>query len=161
MGRKVFGELLRRWDLSSLKVNLKFMEMEFEASEDDMTAAWDMYIELMTRVTTQELDADSGDEKTALESIHKVFDISRQILKEKGRKAPNFTKIAVIVMNQIMRPFLSKWHRKMLAGEFDDNKICGEFRSELKVLRIQLVNYSKLLADMAAVEDLTTLEDIQ
>lgn len=157
MEKQTFGEFFRRWGLSSIKLNIAFAELEFEATQDDMTAAWDMYVELITRVTTQELDADSGDEKAALESIHVLFSITRQILKEKGRLAPNFTKIAVIVLNQILRPFLSKWHRKELKGAFDSDDNCTEFRDELESLRQQLVCYSKMLADMAKVEDLTDL----
>lgn len=64
-----------------------------------------MYVELITRIATQELDEDCGDEKAALNSIHALFPITREILKSKGRLAPNFTKIAVVVLNQILRPF--------------------------------------------------------
>ncbi|OLA72283.1 MAG: hypothetical protein BHW45_08010 [Roseburia sp. CAG:197_41_10] len=135
--KQTFGELFRRWGLKSIKLNGKFAQLEFEATDDDMTAAWDMYVELITRIATQKLDEDYGDEKTALSSIHALFPITREILKAKGRLAPNFTKIAVIVLNQILRPFLSKWH--------------------LENIRIQLLCYSRMLAEIAKVEDLTNL----
>ena len=141
--KQTFGELFRRWGLKSIKLNGKFAQLEFEATDDDMTAAWDMYVELITRIATQKLDEDYGDEKTAL--------------KEKGRLAPNFTKIAVIVLNQILRPFLSKWHRRCLAGEFENPESCIEFRKELENIRIQLLCYSRMLAEIAKVEDLTNL----
>lgn len=107
--------------------------------------------------STQKLDEDYGDEKTALSSIHALFPITREILKAKGRLAPNFTKIAVIVLNQILRPFLSKWHRRCLAGEFENPESCIEFRKELENIRIQLLCYSRMLAEIAKVEDLTNL----
>ena len=155
--KQTFGELFRRWGLKSIKLNGKFAQLEFEATDDDMTAAWDMYVELITRIATQELDEDYGDEKTALSSIYALFPITREILKAKGRLAPNFTKIAVIVLNQILRPFLSKWHRRCLAGEFENPESCIEFRKELENIRIQLLCYSRMLAEMAKVEDLTNL----
>lgn len=155
--KQTFGELFRRWGLKSIKLNGKFAQLEFEATDDDMTAAWDMYVELITRIATQELDEDYGDEKTALSSIYALFPITREILKTKGMLAPNFTKIAVVVLNQILRPFLSKWHRRCLAREFENPESCIEFRKELENIRIQLLCYSRMLAEMAKVEDLTNL----
>ena len=155
--KQTFGELFRRWGLKSVKLNVKFAQLEFEATDDDMTAAWDMYVELITRIATQELDEDCGDEKAALNSIHALFPITREILKSKGRLAPNFTKIAVVVLNQILRPFLSKWHRRSLAGDFENPQECIEFRKELENIRIQLLCYSRMLSEIAKVEDLTTL----
>lgn len=153
------GELFRTWGLSSIKLNVKFLELEFEPTEDDMTAAWDMYVELLTRITTQKLDEEDGDEKTALESVYKLFPVTRQLLKEKGRRATNFTKIAVVVLNQIVRPFTAKWHRKEKEGAFNQKEECQQFRIELAELRDKLICYSKMLADMAKVEDLTAIEE--
>lgn len=115
------------------------------------------YVELITRITTQPLDDATGDEETALNSVYQLFPITRDILKSKGRNAENFTKIAVIVLNQIIRPFTAKWHKKKLSGEFSNENECIQFRTELKQLQADLICYSRLLADMAKVEDLTCL----
>jgi hypothetical protein len=66
-------DFLERWGLSSLKINLGFLEGEFAPSDPDRAAAWELYIELLTRITTQYLSPEDGDEKTALDS---VFDLS-------------------------------------------------------------------------------------
>ena len=118
-----------------------------------------MYVELITRITTQPLAQDEGDEATALESVYSIFGITREILKSKGRNAENFTKIAIVVLNQIIRPFTAKWHRKKLEGAFDNSSECFTFRSELNDLQIELIKYSKLLAELAKVEDLTAIID--
>ena len=93
-----FKDLFRRWGLNSIKLNAGFAEIEFGATEDDQTAAWDMYVELITRITTQPLDGADGDEETALNSVYQLFPITREILKSKGRNAENFSKIAIIVL---------------------------------------------------------------
>jgi hypothetical protein len=46
-------KLLEKWDLTSLKIHTPFLEMEWEPRDEDKTAAWDLYIELITRVSTQ------------------------------------------------------------------------------------------------------------
>lgn len=159
-----FSELFRKWGLTKIKLNVKFAELEFIATEDDQTAAWEMYVELITRITTQPLAPDEGDEATALKSIYNVFEITREILKSKGKNAINFTKIAIIVLNQVIRPFTAKWHKKMLNDAFKNIDECVTFRDELYALQMELVKYTKLLADLAMVEDLTAIvleENIQ
>ena len=64
------------------------------------------------------------------------------------------------MLNQIIRPFTAKWHKESLAGVFKDKKQCDEFREELADLQEKLRNYTKMLADMADVEDITSLEDV-
>lgn len=55
----------------------------FRAPQDyDHNAAWELYIELLTCLATQSLDDEHGDEKTALNSIFSLFDITRQVLKK-------------------------------------------------------------------------------
>ena len=149
---------LEKWDMTSLKVNLKFLEMNWEPSTADQDAAWELYVEMLTRVATQHLQPDHGDEQTALESIHRLFDITRSILRTRGRECVNFSKVAVIVLNQIVRPFTAKWHKEILAGAFENNTKCEDFRKELASLQTELRKYTIALADIAGVEDLTELE---
>ncbi len=90
-------------------------------------------------------------------SVYSMFGITRDILKSKGRQAQQFTKIAIIVLNQIIRPFTTKWHEKKLKGAFNLPEECKVFRNELSVLQNQLKCYSRLLADLSKVEDLTDM----
>ena len=135
-----------------------FLEATFEPQDCDKNAAWDLYIELVTRVTTQELPEETGVEEAALYSVYSIFNITRNTLKEHGRKARGFSKIAIVVLNQIIRPFTTKWHRLREEGAFQINDRKKEFRSELMRLQIQLRQYTKLLADLADVEDMTDIE---
>ena len=149
---------LEHWDMTSLKITTPFLEMEWQPQEADKRAAWELYIELLTRVSTQALPDTHGDEKTALNSIYSLFQITRDIVKQNGRECVEFTKIAIIVLNQVIRPFTAKWHTLSIKPEFDDETTRREFRIELEALQKTLRNYTKALADMAGVEDLTTLE---
>jgi hypothetical protein len=149
---------LENWDMTGLKVKTPFLEMEWKPLDEDRTAAWELYIELLTRITTQPLDPEHGDEKTALDSVYSLFAITRQVLKNTGRNCVEFTKIAIIVLNQVVRPFTAKWHKLSLQGAFADPTLQKEFRGELVQLQGILRTYTKMLAEMAGVEDLTTLE---
>ena len=150
---------LENWDMTSLKIKSPFLEMEWNPSEPDKDAAWEMYIELLTRITTQNLATYDGDEKRALESVYSLFATTRSIIKENGRDCIEFTKIAVVVLNQKIRPFTAKWHRISIANGFENRTECTQFRNELEKLQKVLRVYSSMLAEMAGVEDLTELEE--
>ncbi len=152
-------KLLEKWDLTSLKIKTPFLDMEWEPRDEDKNAAWELYVELVTRVATQRLTPDEGDEAAALKSIYELFPLTRSTIKSNGRHCINFTRIAVVVLNQKVRPFTAKWHPHTLAGEFDDPGK-KEFRAELRDLQTDLRNYTRLLADLADVEDLTDLEAV-
>jgi len=153
-----WGKWIENWDMTSLKINAPFLEMEWKPQDEDKTAAWELYIELLTRIATQPLDSEHGDEKTALDSVYSLFSITRQVLKNNTRSCTEFTKIAIIVLNQIVRPFTAKWHRLSLQGAFNNPVQCSEFRTDLAALQVVMGKYTKMLADMAGVEDLTVFE---
>jgi hypothetical protein len=152
-------DFLESWGLSSLRINLRFLESEFNPHDPDRNAAWDLYVELLTRITTQVLPTDVGDEKAALSSVYQLFGLTRDILKKHGPGAGQFAKLAIPVLNQVVRPFTAKWHRLSLGGVFDVPAQRQEFRTELIALQAQLRKYTRALAAMASVEDLTTLEE--
>nr|WP_320114044.1 hypothetical protein [uncultured Desulfuromonas sp.] len=150
---------LEQWDMTSLKVKTPFLDMEWQPQDEDKSAAWELYVELLTRVTTQPLAINHGDEETALNSIYSIFPTTRDVMKRNGRHCVEFTKIAVLVLNQKIRPFTAKWHRMSSQGAFSDEEKCMEFRTELSQLQTVLKVYTQMLADMAGVEDLTELEN--
>ena len=153
-----WGKWLEQWDMTSLKVKTPFLDMEWKPQDEDKAAAWELYVELLTRITTQALESSHGDEQTALTSIYSIFPTTRDVMKRNGRHCVEFTKIAVLVLNQKIRPFTAKWHRLASQDAFSDEDKCQEFREELKDLQGVLKVYTQMLADMADVEDLTELE---
>ncbi|MDE0317381.1 MAG: hypothetical protein OXM61_21090 [Candidatus Poribacteria bacterium] len=154
-----FSNWLEKWGMESLKITPPFLQMEWTPKAADKNAAWALYIELLTRITTRPLPIEHGDEKAALDSVYSLFATTREVIREYGPECINFTKIAIVVLNQVIRPFTAKWHRKSIAGVFEDETERTVFRDELAALQEELRKYSRMLADIADVEDLTNLED--
>ena len=150
--------LFQNFHLESIRLTPTGGSVEISFKQDDKDAAWELYIEMLTRIVTQPLPAESGDERTALDSVYALFGITREILRRRGRGTIEFSKVAIPVLNQVVRPFTAKWHRESLAGAFSDDGKCAEFREELEHLQEELRNYNRILAEIADVEDLTDLE---
>lgn len=149
---------LAQFGMTNLRIKTHYLEMEWAPKDADRAAAWELYIELLTRVATQPLPVQDGDEQTALDSVYLLFGLTREIIKRNGPDCIEFTKIAVVVLNQIIRPFTAQWHSLSLVGAFKETDQCVRFRQNLEELQSQLRIYCRMLADMAGVEDLTSLE---
>jgi len=149
---------LEKWGMTGLKLNVGFLESEWAPQDPDRNAAWELYIELLTRIATQPLPAEYGDEQAALTSVYSLFGLTRDILKRHGKYATQFAKVAIPILNQVVRPFTAKWHAISVAGSFKESAMRDAFREELVQLQNVLQKYTKSLADIAGVEDLTTLE---
>lgn len=70
-------KLLEQWDLTSLKIKAPFLDLEWQPRDEDKDAAWDLYVELITRVSTQRLLPGEGEEQAALKSIYDLFALTR------------------------------------------------------------------------------------
>ena len=148
-----------QFQLEAIKLGPAGATVELSFNQSDRNAAWELYIEMLTRIATQPLPTEAGDEKTALESVYRLFGITREILRRHGPGTIEFSKVAIPVLNQVVRPFTAKWHKKSLEGALEQESQRAAFRSELQMLQRDLRKYNALLAHVAGVEDLTDLEE--
>ncbi len=154
-------KMFKNFGLEKIRLGPKWASAEISFQTPDRDAAWELYIEMLTRIVIQPLPIEAGDEKTALDSVYSLFPTSREILRRRGRGTIQFSKVAVPVLNQVVRPFTAKWHQESLAGAFDEETKRKEFREELEALQEELRNYNRMLAKIADVEDLTDLEQAE
>ena len=97
--------LFRKFRLEKVRLNLGPAQLEIAFGEVDKDATWDLYVEFITRITTQPLSPNSGDAQSALESVYAIAPATREVLRHHGRGAIQFSKVAVPVLNQVVRPF--------------------------------------------------------
>ena len=150
-------KLFDDWGLSGLKLNLGFLQTEWEPQVKDSEAAWELYVELLTRIATQPLPEDAGMEQSALSSVYSLFAITREVLREYGKDSIGFAKIAIVILNQVVRPFTARWHKLSEEGAFENGDQCALFRTELKELQVKLNGYMGMLAKIAGVEEISSL----
>ena len=153
---------------AGLSIDFGIFKLETKWSPDprQREAAWALWVELSTRVATQPVDLDEGMLREALESLHELFDATRGVLRACGPNAGaaegTVGFVALRVLNGAVRPFLSRWHPKLLAWEEGRPKEKSareherawheeaKCRGELEKLRQGLVTYAETLADLAA-----------
>jgi hypothetical protein len=165
--------------LSSVSVKLQLpyvggIEGTWQPDERERDAAWEMYVELVTRVAVVELRPGEGLVREALTSLYSLFDTTRSILrkygpavaKPKGKGDLSFGSLSVTILNGVLRPMLAKWHPLLLDHEArrSEGKSAleheraweyeREVREELKDVREALQDYANVLAEVAGIEPL-------
>jgi hypothetical protein len=125
------------------------LSRSWQPTEEDRQAAWDLYTELRTRITTQPLHYRAGDAETALESVHSLFALARELLRKYQRQCSHFATLTVFLLNGVLRSFTAKWHKIQLAGGLGNEDIRHEFRLELIQLQKKLGRFQNLLGRLA------------
>ncbi|MEM1280109.1 MAG: hypothetical protein AAGG53_08875, partial [Cyanobacteria bacterium P01_H01_bin.152] len=141
----------------------------WEADPTEQNAAWELYVELVTRIAVQPLDAERGTVRGALDSLYSLFGSTREILRQAGPKVgasqDSVGGLAIAVLNTGLRPFVSKWHPMLQAWEArqEDTLSPQEHeklwehepaaRAELEKLRQELETYAHALAMISGVQE--------
>lgn len=93
-----------------------FIEGNWSPDETERQAAWEMLVELSTRVTVVGLGPTEGLLRETLTSYHSLFETTRTILKTAGpavagsNERVSFAHLAVAILNRALRPLLATWH---------------------------------------------------
>jgi len=162
----VLQQFWRTAQLTEVKVAVpQVSELTFVVNNDARQVAWKLYVETVTRVSTRPLADEEGFIREALTSLYGLFATTRDTLKASRPSVPasgrpTVEHLAVTMLNQQLRPFLSKWHPRLRQFEtahpdgpesaWPDNSAC---RGELLVVQANLVDYALGFADLAGVRD--------
>jgi hypothetical protein len=161
--------LQRFWrtvQLTEVKITVpQVSELTFVVNDDARQVAWKLYIEAVTRVTTQALADEDGFIREALTSLYGLFATTRDILKASRPSVPvsgdpTVEYLAVTMLNHELRPFLSKWHPQLREYEkahpddpesaWSGNAAC---RGELRVVQAHLAEFALGFARLAGIRD--------
>ena len=119
----VLQQFWRTAQLTEVKVTVpQVSELTFVVNNDARQVAWKLYVETVTRVSTQPLADEEGFIREALTSLYGLFATTRDTLKASRPSVPvsgrqTVEHLAVTMLNQQLRPFLSKWHPRL--GQFE------------------------------------------
>jgi hypothetical protein len=166
---QVYGRAAR---LTEVRVTVpQLSELTFVVNNEAKQVAWRLFVETVTRVSTQPLDDGEGLLREALTSLYGLFGTAREALKSArpsvqvtGEQTVEY--LAITMLNRELRPFLSTWHPRLKAFE-EDNPSRPESewsegadcRAELRVVQANLRGYALGFARLAGVRNAMVLVD--
>jgi hypothetical protein len=162
----VLQQYWRTVQLTEVKITVpQVSELKFVVNNDARQVAWKLYIETVTRVSTQPLADEEGFIRETLTSLYGLFATTRDTLKASRPSVPvsggqTVEHLAVTMLNHELRPFLAKWHPRLREFEkahpdlresdWPDNMAC---RAELRDVQAHLVGFALGFARLAGVRD--------
>jgi len=149
--------------LSEMTINFPQLgEMKFALNSEYRRVAWKLFVESLTRVSTQPLGSEDGSLREALTSLYSLFSATRELLKNmppsRATSQTTVEMLAIKMLNKEIRPFLSKWHVRLRKfetahpesheSEWPQNSDC---RKELETARKQVITYTKAFGQLSGV----------
>ncbi len=160
----------------NFSISIPFLGLSgtWEVDDQQRNAAWEIYVELVTRVTVVELKKEEGILREAMNSFYSLFNTTREILKKYGPsiavagKKSDMTlgHVAVGVLNKVLRPMLAKWHPILEEHEKKRPEHLSvvqherawehadALRAEIEKVRQQMITYADVLAEVSEVSKL-------
>jgi hypothetical protein len=142
---------LKRWELDNPGIDAERLSEFWSPTEADRALAWDTYLELQTRITTQELRDDEGNDHFALKSVYELFPKSREYMHRHGVRCANSATLLTAYLNQKVRRFTAKWHQPSLDEKWENSNGASHsaFRNDLKEIQPILRKLATALSDLA------------
>lgn len=152
-------------------LDLRFLKIAgtWDPTDYERQAAWELYVELATRVGVVPLS--EGLSREALASLYSIFSSTRDILRKNGPEIGqsrrldglSFGYLAIGMLNGILRPLLSRWHpaladwesrRTDSVSQMEHERAWSrdlELRADLERTGVELRIFLDVLADVCAV----------
>lgn len=154
-----------KFQLREVKISFAGNEAVYVVNARYRQAAWQLFVETMTRIATQQIGPEQGRLREAMSSLYSLFQTTRDLLKEMEptptAEGNTVEMLALEMLNAHLRPFLSRWHPSLASfekanpqktdNEWEDSQSC---RAELDTLRDSLQEYAKSFGQLAGVQQL-------
>ncbi|MHB9857824.1 hypothetical protein [Streptomyces sp. YIM S03343] len=155
----------RTASLTEVRITVpQLSELTFVVNDHTRAVSWQLFVESVTRISTQRLEDDDGFLREALTSLYGLFATTRDILRAARPTAHadgvTVEYLAVSLLNRELRPFLSKWHPRLREFETAHPELgetdwpqAAECRRELARLQDNTRDYVLSFARLAGVRD--------
>lgn len=153
---RTWRELLDRYPDQLSEIRHHLAEQPWQPTDDDRVPAWQLYLELMTRISVAPLRYREGQEGSALDSLYQLFLLARKLLGEHGREAQHFAVATFLVFERIVRPFTAYWHGQVGREALRRQDVRRRFRRKLRQLQRQLAAFAGILAEIAGAQHFPT-----
>jgi hypothetical protein len=147
------------WQLQEVEIQ----GLRFTSGGAQRRVAWRLFVEIITRIATQPLDDEVGDDGVALKSLYDLFQFTRKTVAEMEITASatgeTIETFALDMLNGDLRPFLSKWHPlwdEFAKGDRQPSQVWSyhkPFRNELRQLQSKIEMRARGLAEIAGVKN--------
>lgn len=172
IGCKELSALWRRarsdeWRVTEIEIATLGQKVKLANSGSQRRVAWSLFVETTTRIATEPISDAQGDDNLVLKSLYDLFQASRKsimemeptrVLPSRRKNLDTVETYVLTMLNQDLRPFLSKWHpiwdawqRANPGAPSSDWPQHITFRNDLKILQPKIRARAIGLGEIAGV----------
>jgi hypothetical protein len=164
------------WQIAEIEIVTLGQKWKLANSGAQRRVAWSIFVEAVTRIATQPMSDQDGDDGVALKSLYDLFQSTRKsinemdsihVLPSRRKHLDTVETYALAMLNQDLRPFLSKWHPLWdIWRKANPDTACSHwdlhtlFRDDLKILQPKIRDRAQGLGKIAGVSDIARFMNI-
>ncbi|SRR5258706_1551633 len=149
---------LDEYEIDEAEIGVGQSKVKLKPNYEDMQIAYQLYIELSTRKIGLKIDFDNDFLIEVYDSWYEFFQVTREHIKSipaqkirKSKTTKAIVKIAIEVLNEGLRPHLTKWQARFRKW-YDVHSAKEDFRSKNpQDLQKEFPDYEKLIEEMKSV----------
>lgn len=147
------SDLFTNSAIETSRINRTFFNKRMELNDIDKNAAWEMYIALLTSYAIKPINKDNNNIEIVLNAFDSLDETTIAILNKYGNNCIEFAKIAIIVLNQVIKPFIARCYN------IPNPEVDRELLQDLNKTQDKLRSYCRILSTIVDVENITSLEN--
>lgn len=148
------------FEINGAEIGMKDQKIQFKPNYEDAQIAYKLCVELSTRKVGLPIDLDNDVIIEIYNSWYEFFKITRELIKSipitkirKNNSSYKFVKIAIEVLNEGIRPHLTKWQAKFRKWYLTESERPQSKDISPQELQKRFPGYDNLIADMKNVND--------
>lgn len=155
---KSFRRKIKTYEIDEAEIGIGNQKVKIKPNYQDMQIAYKLWVELSTRKLGLEIDLDNDVIKEIYDSWYEFFKLTRELIKNipvskirKDESTKELIRIAIEVLNEGLRPHLTKWQAKF--RKWYNTEIEGAENRDLSPQEVQkkYADYEKLVKEIIDV----------
>jgi hypothetical protein len=150
--------LSKSFEINCAEIGMKDQKIQLKPNYEDAQIAYKLWVELSTRKIGLSIDYDNDVIIEIYNSWYEFFRITRELIKSvpinkirKNESSYQLVEVAIEVLNEGIRPHLTKWQAKFRKWYFIESEKAENKGISPQELQKRFSGYEELIADMKRV----------
>ena len=148
---------VRDWEINEAELGIGNQKLKLKINNDDAQIAYKIWVELSTRKIGIKIDSEKDVIEEVYNSWYQFFGVTRELIKNipvskmKRESTREIIELSICILNQGMRPHLTKWQAEFRKWYKQNSKNEPEL-SPQKIQR-KFPQYDELMKDLTKVNE--------
>ncbi len=148
---------VRDWEINEAELGIGNQKLKLKINDDDAQIAYKIWVELSTRKIGIKIDPEKDVIEEVYNSWYQFFGVTRELIKNipvskmKRESTREIIELSICILNQGMRPHLTKWQAEFRKWYKQNSK--NELELSPQEIQRKFPQYDELMKDLTKINE--------